>query len=82
MAAMRTTASLAELPPGARVVLVTSTDELRPALRLAELGLRPGCRLTVLARTAGGGRVVGVGHARIALGRAVARRLHVAAETV
>jgi ferrous iron transport protein A len=63
------------------VVLVASSAERRRALRLAELGLRPGSRLTVLSRTSGGGRVVGVGHARIALGRALARHLHVAPET-
>jgi ferrous iron transport protein A len=36
---------------------------------LAELGLRPGSVVTVLRRTAGGGRIVGVGDARVALGR-------------
>lgn len=74
-------APLADVAPGARVVLVATSAEPRRALRLAELGLRPGSRLVVLSRTPGGGRVVGVGHARIALGRGLTRRLHVAPET-
>jgi ferrous iron transport protein A len=45
-------------------------------LRLAELGLRPGATVTVLRRTAGGGRIVGVGDARVALGRSVLANLH------
>ena len=48
----------ADLPPGRR-------------LRLAELGLRAGATVTVLRRTAGGGRIVGVGDARVAVARRV-----------
>jgi ferrous iron transport protein A len=47
--------------------------------RLAELGLRPGTVVTVLRRTAGGGRVVAVGAARVALGREMLRALAVSA---
>lgn len=35
--------------------------------RLAEMGVRPGCHVRVLYRTTGGGRVVAVGGARVAL---------------
>jgi ferrous iron transport protein A len=45
--------------------------------RLAEFGLRPGVVVTVVARTAGGGRLVGVGTSRVALDRWTARRLAV-----
>ena len=44
-------------------------------LRLAELGLRVGAVLTVLSRTTGGGRLLGVGTSRIAVDRATARAL-------
>ena len=36
-------------------------------LRLAELGLRAGAVVTVLSRTIGGGRLIGVGPGRVAL---------------
>lgn len=54
--------------------------------RLAELGLREGAIVTVLYRTAGGGRIVAVDGARIALDRStlalmpVARRADAAPE--
>ncbi len=76
---MRQTAVLADMPVGVHVVLVASHHEPARALRLAELGLRPGSPLVVLSRTAGDGRIVGVGHARIAIGRALSFRLRVAA---
>lgn len=43
--------------------------------RLAELGLRRGTKLTILHRTAGGGRVVAAGDLRLALDRHVASSL-------
>ncbi|NHI18822.1 ferrous iron transport protein A [Phycicoccus endophyticus] len=43
--------------------------------RLAELGLRGGVEVRCLQRTAGGGRVVDVAGARIALGREVLQRV-------
>jgi ferrous iron transport protein A len=46
-------------------------------LRLAQLGLRAGARVVVLARTAGGGRVVGVGTTRVGLDRGTCRHLRV-----
>lgn len=48
--------------------------------RLAELGLRRGTRLTVLHRTAGGGRVVAAGELRLALDRRMATALRVIAD--
>lgn len=47
---------------------VTSVDA-DPAVRrrLAEMGIRPGAALRVLYRTTGGGRVVSVGGARVAI---------------
>ena len=45
------------------------------ARRVAELGLRAGCRVTVLLRTAGGGRVIAVEDARIAIDAETLRRL-------
>lgn len=71
-------ATLAEVPLGSHVVLLASRHEPMRTLRLAEVGLRIGSRLVVMSRTAGGGRVVAVGHARIALDREVASRLRVA----
>lgn len=51
--------------------------QLRAAdrLRLAELGLRPGAVVTVLARMAGNGRLVALGTSRIAVDSATARAL-------
>lgn len=51
----------------------------RDRLRLAELGLRVGAVVTVVSRTAGGGRVVGLGTSRIALDRTTSCRLAVEA---
>lgn len=47
--------------------------------RLAEFGLRPGRWVTVLARTAGGGRLVGLGTSRIALDAETVRLLAITA---
>ena len=43
--------------------------------RLSRLGLRRGARLEVVQRTSGGGRVVAVADARVALDASVARQL-------
>jgi Fe2+ transport system protein FeoA len=45
--------------------------------RLAEFGLQPGAVVTVVARTTGGGRLVGVGTGRVALDRRTSGRLGV-----
>ena len=64
-------------PWGRPVVL--GRPDLPPARprRLAELGLRAGAQVTVLHRTAGGGRVVAVDDARVALDRATLRAIPV-----
>lgn len=67
--------TLADLAVGERAVLDRARLDHARARRLAELGLRPGARVTVTARTAGGGRIVAVDHARIALDRATLRQL-------
>ncbi len=59
-------------PIGARVVITALVAGAEtPSRRLAELGLRPGTTIRVVQRTAGGGRVVDIAGARVALGRAV-----------
>ena len=59
--------------------LVLRDAGLPPATRhrLATLGLRPGSRLRLLAKTFGGGRVAKVGEARVALGAPLCRELRV-----
>jgi Fe2+ transport system protein FeoA len=69
--------ALSDAAVGTVVVLAGTVPEAARALRLAELGLRAGARLQVMSRTPGGGRVVGVGHARIALDRGLVQTLPV-----
>ncbi len=66
--------------PAGIPVHVTGAD-LEPALarRLAELGVRAGRTITPLHSTSGGGRVVAVDDTRVALAKAVLRRIEVAA---
>jgi ferrous iron transport protein A len=63
--------TLASAPCGVPLILGHADLPLSRRLRLAELGLRAGVTVTVLRRTAGGGRIVGVGDARVAVGRTV-----------
>lgn len=65
--------TLDAVPSGTTVVLARPTVPAARERRLAELGLRSGERVTVLHRVAGGGRLVAVDDARIALGRALLR---------
>ena len=69
--------SLVEAP--ARTPLTLRRTEGAPEFRrrLAALGLRRGARLSVVHETIGGGRIVSVAGARIALGRDVLAHLHV-----
>lgn len=67
--------TLDEAPVGGRVRLLAADLPGPRARRLAELGLRPGSTVTVLRRTTGGGRIVAVGDARVAMSRQTARRL-------
>ena len=69
--------TLADAPLG-ELALVSRTDvEGDLARRLAELGVRPGQRVTPLHPTSGGGRVLAVGDTRLALARSVLRRIEV-----
>lgn len=47
-------------------------------LRLAEIGIRRGQVVSTMRRTTGGGRIVAVGRARIALDRATCRSILIA----
>ena len=62
---------------GNTVVVVpggASADHADPtARRLVHQGLIPGATITVIRRTTGGGRLVGIGSSRVALDPAVAR---------
>lgn len=49
-------------------------------LRLAEIGIRRGQVVSAMRRTTGGGRIVAVGRARIALDRATCRSILIADE--
>ena len=61
--------TLDSVPTGTPVVLGRPEVPADRALRLAQLGLRPGATVVPLHRTAGGGRVVAVGDARVAVAR-------------
>jgi Fe2+ transport system protein FeoA len=66
--------TLHEVPTGQAAVVVDLADHPR-ARRLAEMGLRPGAEIAVLRRTAGDGRLLGVGVARLAVDRTTASAL-------
>ena len=68
------------VPSGRTVLLAAPEVPPARARRLAELGLRAGQRVHVLHRTAGGGRLLGIGADRIAVDRATLRALPVADE--
>lgn len=63
--------TLATAPCNVPLVLGEAALPAPRRLRLAELGLRAGATVTVLRRTAGGGRILGIGDARVALGHGV-----------
>lgn len=69
--------TLAGVPVSARVTLEAPRLDAARIRRLAELGLRAGAEVVVLHRTAGGGRVVAVDDARIALDRATLQAMPV-----
>lgn len=70
--------TLAECPAHADFRVVALAAEPSVRLRLREVGLHDGAVLRVWRRAAGG-RVVGVGGARIALDAGTARLVHVEA---
>ena len=63
--------TLEAAPCGVPLILGEASLPAPRRLRLAELGLRPGVTVTVLRRIVGGGRILGIGDARVALGRGV-----------
>ncbi|MBN1174023.1 MAG: ferrous iron transport protein B [Micromonosporaceae bacterium] len=63
--------TLDRAPLSEPVVLAHPETPVAQTRRLAELGLRAGIQVTPGHRTAGGGRVIGLGAARIALARSV-----------
>jgi ferrous iron transport protein A len=69
----RVTSTLDRAPLGAAVRVAAADAPADLARRLAELGLRQGAVVRCLQRTTGGGRVVDVAGARVALGREVLR---------
>jgi ferrous iron transport protein A len=73
------TRTLATCPPDVGLVVDAVTGDPVRRRRLAELGVRRGAAVRVLSRTAGGGRIVAAGAARIALDGATARDVAVVA---
>lgn len=67
--------NLVKAPLGTPLTLVSAADDDGAAHRLASLGLRVGSRFSLIAKTAGGGRVVLVAGTRVALGRSLLREL-------
>ncbi|MDO5031216.1 FeoA family protein [Corynebacterium sp.] len=69
------------LPPGCTVTLgqecVSCTCDAALALRLGELGIRPGATLTMGQRVAGGARIVSVGACRYAIDQRTLRAIEV-----
>ena len=63
---------LTQLAPGQEGVVGVVELQTKYALRLAELGIRPGIGLTMIQRTSGGGIVVKSQGSRIALDRGTA----------
>ena len=68
--------TLDQVPVGSAARL--TDPSLHPSTRrLAELGLRPGADVAVLRRISGGGRLIGLGVARMALDKPTTTSLHV-----
>ncbi|WNM24574.1 FeoA family protein [Demequina capsici] len=65
--------TLADLPRGAQARVRAVSAEADAALRLREMGLRPGTLVRVVGIAAAGARVVGIGAARIAVDLQTAR---------
>lgn len=72
---MTSTTALSKAPRGTALTLLRADGSPELCRRLAALGLRRGAQVTVMHDTAGGGRVVQVAGARIALDRSMLDRL-------
>jgi Fe2+ transport system protein FeoA len=68
--------TLDQVPVGSAARL-TDTSSHPSTRRLAELGLRPGADVAVMRRISGGGRLVGLGVARLALDKPTTTSLRV-----
>jgi ferrous iron transport protein A len=68
--------TLHEAPIGASIEVADNSQHPR-ARRLAELGLRRGAEVQVLRRTSGGGRLLGIGTARLAVDKCTAASVRV-----
>lgn len=74
MTTAESSSTLASVSLGDRVVITAlGGSPGLPVRRLGELGLRPGASVRCLSRTAGGGRVIDIAGARVALGRDILR---------
>jgi Fe2+ transport system protein FeoA len=71
--------TLDQAPAGVPVHVTGADLDAALVRRLAELGVRAGRTVTPLHGTSGGGRVVAVDDTRVALARAVLRRIEVVA---
>lgn len=69
--------TLDDAPTGTPVVIGRPDADPARCLRMAQVGLRPGAHVVPLHRTVGGGRVIGIGDARVAVGRSVLRTVPV-----
>ncbi len=76
-----TTCEVTTIARGVPVEIVDVRAEDTVRRRLAQLGLRVGAELTVVRATAGGGRILAVAGARIALDRDTAQGLRVRERT-
>lgn len=68
------------VPVGGSAVVATHGGFPRGSVtshRLTHHGIVTGAELTVLGRTAGGGRLIGIGRSRVALTRAVTKGIQV-----
>ena len=66
---------LSRAPLNRELTLVDSRVDQASRVRLATLGLRLGTTFSLIARTAGGGRVAVVAGTRVALGRGLLAQL-------
>lgn len=74
------TTQLGQLQVGSNAVVtnIVEAPDSRPVVRrLAELGIRPGAQVIAGQKTPGGGRVVSVAGAQLAIDRATLRMLEV-----
>lgn len=72
--------TLADAPFGAPLTVVANSAGQTLDRRLAMLGIRSGATVTIVSKTTGGGRVVFVAGARVALGRAALGQVRVAGQ--